>query len=39
MPSPTEEMFKEIVKDFIICWNSPNYFGSIEGKQIGINAL
>jgi hypothetical protein len=35
MPSPTKEMFKEIVKDFIICWNSPNQFGSIEGKQVG----
>jgi len=36
MPSPTEEIFQEIVKDFNIRWNFPNCVGSIDGKHIRI---
>jgi hypothetical protein len=36
MPFPTEEIFKEIVNVFNICWNFPNCFGSIGGKHIRI---
>jgi hypothetical protein len=36
MPSPTQEMFQEIAKDFNIRWNFPNYVGSIDGKHIRI---
>ena len=36
MPSPTEEIFQEISKDFDIRWNFPNCVGSIDGKHIRI---
>ena len=36
MPSPTEEIFQEIAKDFNIRWNFPNCVGSIDGKHIRI---
>ena len=36
MPSPTEEIFQEIEKDFNIRWNFPNCVGSIDGKHIRI---
>ena len=36
-PSPTEEIFQEIAKDFNIRWNFPNCIGSIDGKHIRIN--
>jgi hypothetical protein len=29
MPSPTEEIFKEIARDFNIRWNSPDCIESI----------
>ena len=35
-PSPTEEIFQEIAKDFNIRWNFPNCVGSIDGKRIRI---
>jgi hypothetical protein len=39
MPSPTEEIFKEITKDFNIHWTFPNHVGSIDGKYIRIKYL
>jgi hypothetical protein len=36
MPSPTQEIFQEIAKDFYIRWNFPNCVGSIDGKHIRI---
>jgi hypothetical protein len=36
MPSPTQEIFQEIVKDFNICWNFPKCVGSVDGKHIRI---
>jgi len=36
MPSPTEEIFQEIAKDFKIRWNFPNCVGSIDGQHIRI---
>jgi len=36
MPSPTQEIFQEIAKDFNIRWNFPNCVGSIDGKHIRI---
>jgi hypothetical protein len=36
-PSPTQEKFQEIAKDFNIRWNFPNCVGSIHGKHIRIN--
>jgi hypothetical protein len=30
MPSPTDEMFREIWKDFNIRWNFPNFIESID---------
>jgi hypothetical protein len=38
MPSPTEEMFTEISKDFNVHWNFPNCIGSTNGKQSESNA-
>jgi len=31
-PSPTDEMFTEISKDFSICWNFPNCIESIDAS-------
>jgi len=39
MPSPAEEIFKEIVWDFSIHWNFPNCIESIEAKYIRIHFL
>jgi hypothetical protein len=36
MPSPKEELFQEITKDFNIRWNFPNCVASIDGKHIRI---
>jgi hypothetical protein len=36
MPSPREEIFQEIAKDFNISWNFPICVGSIDGKHIRI---
>jgi hypothetical protein len=36
MPSPKDEMFKEIAKDFHIHQNFPNCTGNIGGKHIRI---
>jgi len=36
MPSPTEEMFQEIVKEINIRWNFRNCVGSIDRKHIRI---
>jgi hypothetical protein len=33
MPSPTEDTFTEISKDFNVHWNFPNCIGSTDGKQ------
>jgi hypothetical protein len=38
MPSPTEEIFTEISKDFNVRWNFPNCFGSTNGKRSESNA-
>jgi hypothetical protein len=38
MPSPTEEIFTEISKDFNVRWNFPNCVGSTDGKQTESNA-
>ena len=35
-PSPTEEIFQEIAKDFNIRWNISNFVWSIDGKHIRI---
>ena len=39
MPSPAEEIYKEIVRDFNICWNFPNCIESIDAKYIRIHCL
>nr|XP_042912540.1 protein ALP1-like [Parasteatoda tepidariorum] len=36
MPQPTEEMFKNIEKEFFRLWNYPNCCGAIDGKHIKI---
>ena len=36
MPSPTEEIFQEIAKNFSIRWNFPNCVGNVDGKHIRI---
>jgi hypothetical protein len=36
MPSPTQEIFQEIAKDFNIRWNFPNCIGSTDGEHIRI---
>jgi len=37
MPSPTEEIYKEIVRDFNIHWNFPNCTESIDANYIRIH--
>jgi hypothetical protein len=37
MPSPTEEIFAEIVKDLNIRWNFPNCVASIDAKHVRIH--
>jgi hypothetical protein len=39
MPSPTEEIYKEIVRDFNFCWNFPNCIESVDAKYIRIHCL
>lgn len=36
MPQPTEELFKNVAKDYWEMWNFPNCIGSIDGKHIRI---
>jgi hypothetical protein len=36
MPSPTEEIFTEIARDFNIHWNFPNCIESTDAKHIRI---
>jgi hypothetical protein len=38
MPSPTEEIFTEISKDFNVRWNYPNCVVSAGGKRSESNA-
>jgi hypothetical protein len=38
MPSPTKEIFTEILKDFNVRWNFPNRVRSIDGEQTESNA-
>ena len=37
MPSPTDEIFTEISKDFNIRWNFPNCIESIDAKHIRLH--
>jgi hypothetical protein len=39
MPSTTEKIFKEIARDFNICWNFPNCIESIDANHIRIHCL
>jgi hypothetical protein len=36
-PSPTDEIFTEISKDFNICWNFPNCIERIDAKNVRIH--
>lgn len=36
MPNPTEELWKNVERDFKTKWNFPNCIGSIDGKHVTI---
>nr|CAI5840915.1 unnamed protein product [Callosobruchus analis] len=38
MPSPTEEIWKTVEKNFCELWNFPNCIGAIDGKHVVIEA-
>lgn len=38
MPTPTEQMWKNIEKDFSEKWHFPNCVGAIDGKHVVIQA-
>ncbi len=38
MPTPTEEMWKNIANDFHRMWNFPNCIGAMDGKHVNIQA-
>lgn len=38
MPTPTEEMWKNIARDFYQMWNFPNCIGAMDGKHVTIEA-
>lgn len=39
MPTPTEEMWKNIAHDFYQMWNFPNCIGAMDGKHVTIQTL
>jgi len=38
MPTPTEEMWRNIANDFFHMWNFPGFIGALDGKHVTIQA-
>jgi hypothetical protein len=38
MPTPIRTTESQIVNDFWVLWNVPNYIGAIDGKHVKIQA-